>query len=85
MAQQNESGGCSLAHMRVIEDVSGLSLSLAAASYVAPGSVAATDGFPSYRSLGSLGFDHQPLVMEGVDRRMPLRTGCEKWGDYFFR
>ena len=72
MCEQNESCGCSLAHMQVIKDISGPSLSLAAESYVAQGSVAATDGLPSYRPLASRGFDHQPLVMEGVDNPAEL-------------
>lgn len=72
MAQQNESGGCSLAHMRVIRDASGISLGETAASYVAPGSVLATDGFPSYQPLARSGFDHQPLVAEGVENPAEL-------------
>ena len=72
MCEQNESGGCSLAHMQVIDDVSGLSLGEAADSYVAPGSVLATDGFPSYLPVGKLGFDHQPLVTEGVENAADL-------------
>ncbi len=72
MARQNESGGCSLAHMQVIGDVSGPSLSLAAESYVASGSVAATDGLPSYRPLARHGFDHQPLVAVGIENPAEL-------------
>ena len=72
MCEQNESGGCSLAHMQVIDDVSGLSLGEAADSYARPGSVLATDGFPSYLPVGKLGFDHQPLVTEGVENAADL-------------
>ena len=73
MCEQNESGGCCLAHMQVIDDVSGLSLGEAADSYVAPGSViATTDGFPSYLPVGKLGFDHQPLVTQGVENAADL-------------
>lgn len=72
MAQQNESGGCSLAHMQVIGDIGGLSLGEAATGHITPGSVLATDGFPSYLPLGKLGFDHQPLVTEGVENAADL-------------
>jgi transposase-like protein len=67
MAQQNESGGCSLAHMQVLGDISGVSLGEAATSYVTPGSVIATDGIPSYRPLAKRSFDHQPLVVAEAD------------------
>jgi len=63
MAKQNERGGCSLAHIQVIGDISGLSLGDAATSHVAPGSIVATDGLPAYGKLASLGYDHQPLVV----------------------
>ena len=72
MAQQNESGGCSLAHMQVLGDTSGLSLGEAATSYVAPGSVLATDGLPSYQPLADLGFDHEPLITGAVENPMEL-------------
>ncbi|MHB1412779.1 MAG: IS1595 family transposase [Thermoleophilia bacterium] len=72
MAQQNESGGCSLAHMQVTHDVGGLKLGEAATNYIVPGSVLATDGFASYLPLGKLGFDHQPLVMEGAENPAEL-------------
>ena len=65
MAQQNESGGCSLAHMQVIDNISGLSLGDAASRYVMPGSVLATDGLPSYLPLGGRSYDHQPLIVGG--------------------
>ena len=71
MAQQNESGGCDLAHMLVIKDIGGLSLKGAATSYITPGSVLVTDGLPSYQPLGS-GFDHQSLVAEGVENPAEL-------------
>jgi len=86
LAQQNDNGGCSLAHMRVIADVSGFTLGQAAASYVAPGSVAATDGLPSYRPLAGRGFDHQLLIMEGVENPAELLPwvhtiifNCKRW------
>ena len=72
MARQNESGGCSLAHMQVLAGTGGLSLGEAATSYIEPGSVIATDGLSSYRPLGGLGFDHQPLVTEGVENPAEL-------------
>ena len=72
MARQNESGGCSLAHIQVTHDISGLSLGDAATSHVTPGSIVATDGWPAYGKLGRLGFDHQPLVMEGVENPAEL-------------
>ncbi|MCL6106076.1 MAG: IS1595 family transposase [Actinobacteria bacterium] len=71
MAQQNESGGCNLAHMLVVKDIGGLSLKGAATSYITPGSVLVTDGLPSYQPLGS-GFDHQPLVADGVENPAEL-------------
>ena len=67
MAQQNESGGCSLAHIQVIDDISGLSLGDAATSHVTPGSIVATDGWPAYGKLASLGYVHEPLVVGGAD------------------
>lgn len=72
MASQNESGGCCLAHMQVIEGASGLSLGEAATNYIVPGSVLATDGFPSYLPVAKLGFDHQPLVAAGVENAADL-------------
>jgi len=67
MAQQNESGGCSLAHMQVLDDISGISLGETARDSVTPGSVIATDGLPAYRRLASLNYEHEPLVVEGAD------------------
>ncbi len=67
MAQQNESGGCSLAHMQVLENTSGLSLGEAATGYVTAGSTVATDGLPAYGELASLSFEHEPLVVGGAD------------------
>ena len=72
MCEQNESGGCSLAHMQVIGDIGGLSLREASTGYITPGSILATDGFPSYPPLGKLGFDHQPLVTKGVENAADL-------------
>ena len=66
MCEQNESGGCSLAHMQVIADAGGASLGEAATGYITPGSILATDGFASYPPVGKLGFDHQPLIMAGA-------------------
>lgn len=67
MAQQNESGGCSLAHMQVLKTTSALSLGEAATGYVTQGSVVATDGLSSYQRLAGLGYVHEPLVVGGAD------------------
>ena len=67
MCEQNESGGCSLAHMQVLGDIGGVSLGQAATGYVTPGSVVATDGLPAYGKLASLGYAHEPLVVGGAD------------------
>ncbi|HDZ79205.1 MAG TPA: IS1595 family transposase [Gammaproteobacteria bacterium] len=72
IARQNESGGCSLAHMHVLENTSGLSLGEAARGSIAPGSTVVTDGLPSYRRLGSLGYEHEPLVTGGVENAAEL-------------
>ena len=72
MAKQNESGGCSLAHLRVIGDVGGISLSQAAADHITPGCVLATDGFVSNRLLAGLSFDHQPPVTQGIENAADL-------------
>ena len=62
MAQQNESGGCDLAHMLVINDTSGLSLEGAATACITPGSVIASDALPAYRRLAKAGYVHEPLI-----------------------
>ena len=67
MAQQNESGGCDLAHMQVLENTSALSLGEAATGCVTQGSVVATDGLPSYQRLAGLGYVHEPLTVGGAD------------------
>jgi len=67
MAQQNESGGCDLAHMQVLKTTSALSLGEAATGYVTAGSVVATDGLSSYQRLAGLGYEHEPLVVGGAD------------------
>ena len=72
MAQQDEHGGCSLAHMQVIGDVGGISLGEAASNYIMPESILATDGFPAYPPVGKLGFDHQPLVTQGAENAADL-------------
>ncbi|MHB8181958.1 MAG: IS1595 family transposase [Acidithiobacillus ferrivorans] len=67
MCEQNESGGCSLAHMQVLGDISGISLGEAAQSSITPGSIVATDGLPAYGKLASRGFEHEPLIVGGAD------------------
>ena len=72
MCEQNESGGCCLAHMQVIGDVGAISLGAAATGYITPGSVLATDGFRSYQPMARLGFDHQPLVTGVIENAADL-------------
>ncbi len=67
MCEQNESGGCSLAHIQVTHDISGLKLGGAATSHETAGSIVATDGLPAYGKLASLGYAHEPLVVGGAD------------------
>ena len=48
------------AHMRIIPDASGESLTSAAAQTIEPGNTVRTDGWVPYGALGKHGYDHQP-------------------------
>lgn len=72
MAQQNESGGCDLAHMLVIQNTSGLSLEGAAGACITPGSVIASDALPAYRRLANAGYTHEPLVTGAAENAAEL-------------
>jgi transposase-like protein len=64
MAERSPGGGLSLAHMQVVSDVGGLSLSHAAAGAVLAGSTIMTDGWSSYRRLSAIGYVHEPHAQE---------------------
>lgn len=72
MAERSKSGGFSLAHMQVVDSVSGLCLGEAAAAGVAPGSVIRTDGWGAYRGLANLGYDHEPMVQGDLESMAEL-------------
>lgn len=66
MAERTPAGGLSLAHMQVVSDVGGRSLSGAAAGAVLAGSTILTDGLASYRRLSTLGYRHEPHIQESL-------------------
>jgi len=57
-------GGCRHAHMQVIPDANGQSLTAAAKSAIDTGSTVLTDGWPGYNDLKEQGYDHIPWTLE---------------------
>jgi transposase-like protein len=53
-------GGCRQAHMQVIPDAGGQSLTSAAKKCISPSSVILTDGWSGYNGLPEQGYHHQP-------------------------
>lgn len=54
---------CGRAHLRVMPDASGPSLSTVAAMTIVPGSTVLTDGWTGYQGLSENGYQHRPKVL----------------------
>jgi len=72
LAKRSESGGFSMAHMQVVDSVSGLCLGEVATAGVVPGSIITTDGWGAYRKLPTLGYIHEPVVGEDTGNAAEL-------------
>ncbi|MGD0998813.1 MAG: IS1595 family transposase [Thermoleophilia bacterium] len=71
-AEQTPGGGLGRAHLRVVVDASAASLSAAARTTIAAGSVVQTDGWRGYAGLRRAGYGHLP-------RGLPTGADIDSW------
>jgi len=72
VAGHSGSGGLSIAHMQVVENVSGRELGQVTLGAVKPGSTVMTDGLAPYRKLSSLGYTHEPRIVKNLGKAHEL-------------